>query len=173
MTATRERQRGGKGALVVLIVLGATIVAPSAAARAQGPAPAPGSGIAGEALSRELLDRYCVTCHSSRVVRGEGPAPSALVGQLRSVGLELDALDPSAVGEHAETWEKVVRKLRAGAMPPAGRPRPDDATTDAFVERLEAALDAAWAVRAELPRTAVYHRLNRAEYRNVIRDLLD
>ncbi len=173
MTATRERQRGGKGALVVLIVLGATMMAPSAAARAQGPAPAPGSGIAGEALSRELLDRYCVTCHSSRVVRGEGPAPSALVGQLRSVGLELDALDPSAVGEHAETWEKVVRKLRAGAMPPAGRLRPDDATTDAFVERLEAALDAAWAARAELPRTAVYHRLNRAEYRNVIRDLLD
>ena len=169
MGAMRERRRGGTAALAVLA---AAMMAPSAAARAQGPAPAPEGGSAGEALSRELLDRYCVTCHSSRVVRGEGPAP-ALVGQLRSLGLELDALDPSAVGEHAETWEKVVRKLRAGAMPPAGRPRPDDATRDAFVERLEAALDAAWAARAELPRTAVYHRLNRAEYRNVIRDLLD
>ena len=170
MGTTRERRREGTAAFVVLI---AAITALPAAARAQGPAPAPEGGSAGEALSRELLDRYCVTCHSSRVVRGEGPAPSALVGQLRGLGLELDALDPSAVGEHAETWEKVVRKLRAGAMPPAGRPRPDDATRDAFVEGLEAALDAAWAARAELPRTAVYHRLNRAEYRNVIRDLLD
>ena len=170
MGAMRERRRGGAAAFVVLA---AAMMAPSAAARAQGPAPAPGSGSAGEALSRELLDRYCVTCHSARVVRGEGPAPSALVGQLRSLGLELDALDPSAVGDDAETWEKVVRKLRAGAMPPAGRPRPEDEMRDAFVERLEAALDAAWAARAELPRTAVYHRLNRAEYRNVVRDLLD
>ena len=176
MGPRRERQRGGTAALAVAVmaVAVAAMTAASGTVRAQGPASAAESGAsAGEAPSRELLDRYCVSCHSTRVVRGEGPAPSAVVGQLRSVGLELDALDPSDIGAHAETWEKVVRKLRAGAMPPAGRPRPDDALRDAFVERLEAALDAAWSARADLPRTSVYHRLNRAEYRNVVRDLLD
>ena len=171
MRSRRERQRGAAAALAVAVL---AVMAVPGAARAEETGTAPGGGRgAGEAPSRELLDRYCVSCHNARVVRGEAPAPSALVGQLRSLGLELDALDPADVGAHAETWEKVVRKLRAGAMPPAGRPRPDDALRDAFVERLEAALDAAWAARADLPRTAVYHRLNRAEYRNVVRDLLD
>ena len=176
MGPRRERQRGGTAALAAAVIAAAVMAmtAAAGAVRAQGPASASERGAsAGEAPSRELLDRYCVGCHSARVVRGDGPAPSALVGQLRSVGLELDALDLSDVGAHAETWERVVRKLRAGAMPPAGRPRPDDALRDAFVERLEAALDAAWAARGGLPRTAVYHRLNRAEYRNVVRDLLD
>ena len=124
------------------------------------------------APSRELLDRYCVACHNERVVAGRGGAASPLAAQLRSVGLTLDTLDLSNVGRDAETWETVVRKLRAGAMPPAGRPRPDAQMRDAFLARLEADLDAAWAVRADLPRTAVFHRLNRAEYANVIRDLL-
>ena len=131
-------------------------------------------GAAGEhaAPSRELLDRYCVTCHNERVVRGRGGAASPLAAQLRAVGLTLDTLGLHDVGRDAETWEKVVRKLRAGAMPPAGRPRPDPEMRDAFLERLEADLDAAWAERAVLPRTAVFHRLNRAEYANAVRDLL-
>ena len=131
-------------------------------------------GAAGEhaAPSRELLDRYCVACHNERVVGGRGGAASPLAAQLRAVGLTLDTLDLNDVGRDAETWEKVVRKLRAGAMPPAGRPRPDAEMRDAFLARLEADLDAAWAARADLPRTAVFHRLNRAEYANVIRDLL-
>ena len=122
--------------------------------------------------SRELLDRYCVVCHNERVVQGRGGVASPLTAQLRSIGLTLDTLDLSNVGRDAETWETVVRKLRAGAMPPAGRPRPDAQMRNAFLTRLEADLDAAWAVRADLPRTAVFHRLNRAEYANVIRDLL-
>ena len=181
MGPTRDRQRGvipastSVGLAMAVAVVLAVCIQPgrSGIARAEEPAAAPGGTAAAAAPSRELLDRYCVTCHNARVVRGEGRAPSALVGQLRGLGLELDALDPTDVGAHAETWEKVVRKLRAGAMPPAGRPRPAAEMRDAFVERLEAALDAAWAARAELPRPAVYHRLNRAEYRNVIRDLLD
>ena len=124
------------------------------------------------APSRELLDRYCVACHNERVVQGRGGAASPLASQLRSVGLTLDTLDLSNVGRDAETWERVARKLRAGSMPPAGRPRPDAKMRDAFLARLEADLDAAWAARADLPRTAVFHRLNRAEYANVIRDLL-
>ena len=126
----------------------------------------------GQQPSRALLDQYCVTCHNERLVRGEGAAPTALVGQLRAVGLTLDTLDLAHVGQNAETWEKVVRKLRAGIMPPTGRPRPDDALRDQFLARLEGELDAAWAARAALPRTAVFHRLNRAEYANVVRDLL-
>ena len=171
MGSRRERQRGGTAASAFVVM---TMLAGSGAAYAGEPVSAPGGAAgAAEAPSRELLDRYCVSCHSARVVGGAGQAPSALVGQLRSVGLALDTLDLADVGAHADTWERVVRKLRAGAMPPAGRPRPDDAMRDAFVERLEAVLDAAWAARADLPRTAVYHRLNRAEYRNAIRDLLD
>ena len=126
----------------------------------------------GAAPSRELLDRYCVTCHNERVVHGRGVAASPLAAQLRAVGLSLDTLDLSNVGRHAETWERVARKLRGGAMPPTGRPRPDAEMRDAFLARLEADLDAAWAARSDLPRTAVFHRLNRAEYANVIRDLL-
>ena len=66
----------------------------------------------------------------------------------------------------------MVRKLRGGVMPPAGRPRPDEATQDAFVARLATELDDAAAVRPDPGRTATFHRLNRAEYRNAIRDLL-
>ena len=126
-----------------------------------------------EVSARELLDSYCVSCHNERVVRGGGAAPSALVGQLRAVGLALDVLDPLAISDHVETWEKVVEKVRAGAMPPAGRPRPDEVVRQAFLDQIEAALDEAWAARGDLPRTAVYHRLNRSEYGNVIRDLLE
>ena len=151
----------------------ALVASASGLVHAAGPQQVPG-GVpeADAAPSRALLDRYCVTCHNERLVRGEGAAPSALATQLRAVGLTLDTLDVSNVGEHAETWEKVVRKLRAGVMPPSGRPRPDDAMRDAFLARLEADLDVAWAERADLPRTAIFHRLNRAEYANVIRDLL-
>ena len=78
----------------------------------------------------------------------------------------LDKADPAA-----ETWEKVVRKLRAGAMPPAGMPRPDQATMEHFVETLEASLDRSAAEKPNPGRTPV-HRLNRAEYANAIRDLL-
>ena len=140
----------------------ATAFAPAGEARAQGAA----------APHRELLDRYCVTCHNERLVAGRGGAPSPLVSQLRAVGLTLDALDPGAVGKRPEVWEKVVRKLRGGMMPPAGRPRPDEASTLGFVAWLEDQLDSAAAQRPDPGRTAPLHRLNRAEYRNAVRDLL-
>jgi hypothetical protein len=100
---------------------------------------------------RALLDQYCVTCHNQK---------------LKTAGLMLDKADPAA-----ETWEKVVRKLRAGAMPPAGMPRPDQATMERFVETLETSLDRSAAEKPNPGRTPV-HRLNRAEYANAIRDLL-
>ena len=124
------------------------------------------------ASHRALLDRYCVTCHNERLVAGRGGAPSPLVSQLRAIGLTLDTLDLAAVGDRPEVWETVVRKLRGGVMPPAGRPRPDDDATLAFAGWLESELDRVAAARPDPGRTAPLHRLNRAEYRNAVRDLL-
>ncbi|MXY25873.1 MAG: DUF1592 domain-containing protein [Acidobacteria bacterium] len=121
---------------------------------------------------RALLDRYCVTCHNTAMVTGAGEPASPLVAQLRSVGLTLDTLDVADVGAHAADWERVVRKMRGGVMPPAGRPRPDAAAAGRFLDWLEGELDRAWAVTGDPGRTATFHRLNRTEYRNAIRDLL-
>jgi len=109
------------------------------------------------ASQRALLDRYCVTCHNQR---------------LRTAALTLDTIDVTDVGAHPEIWEKVVRKLRAGAMPPVLRPRPDATTYEAFTTWLETELDRAAAARPDPGRTETFHRLNRSEYHNVIRDLL-
>src|SRR5579885_3057392 len=103
---------------------------------------------------RALLDRYCVTCHNAR---------------LKTANLMLDRLDLTHLGEHAEIGEKVVRKLRAGMMPPTGKPRPDRATLDRLVTWMEAELDRSAATY--LPPPGI-HRLNRTEYTNAIRDVL-
>ena len=80
-------------------------------------------------------------------------------------------MDPAHVGDAAEAWEKVARKLRTREMPPPGRPRPDDGTYRAAAAALESALDSASAARPNPGRVPV-HRLNRTEYANAIRDLL-
>ena len=105
---------------------------------------------------RAILDRYCVTCHNQR---------------LRTAGLALDTMDPASVGDHPAAWEQVVRKLRTGAMPPAGRPRPEPAAYAAVASSLETALDRVAAADPNPGRTTV-HRLNRREYANAVRDLL-
>ena len=107
---------------------------------------------------RALLDQYCVTCHSDR---------------LRTGGLTLEAIDLADIAGNAETWEKVVRKLRAGAMPPQPRPRPDRAAYDGLRAWLESDLDRAAAATPRPGRTEALHRLSRTEYHNVIRDLLE
>ena len=106
---------------------------------------------------KALLDRYCVTCHNGRV---------------RAGSLLLDQLDVARVEERPELWEKVVRKLRTGMMPPLGARRPDGDTLDRFAAALETALDGAAAARPD-PGTPALHRLNRTEYANAVRDLLD
>jgi hypothetical protein len=80
-------------------------------------------------------------------------------------------MDPRNVDGHAETWEKVVRKLRTGLMPPQGAPSPPASARQTFTTSLEAALDAAAARRLD-PGAPLLHRLNRTEYANAIRDLL-
>jgi mono/diheme cytochrome c family protein len=109
------------------------------------------------AEQRALVTRYCAGCHNDRTKSG---------------GLSLDGLDLSTVGAHADVWEKVVRKLRGGVMPPVGRPRPDPAAYEGLVSWLETQLDLAAAASPNAGRTEALHRLNRAEYKNVVRDLL-
>ena len=111
---------------------------------------------AAQTPSRELLDGYCVTCHNAR---------------LQTANLALDAVDLERVGEHAEALEKVVRKLRAGQMPPEGRPRPAREDVETFVAALEAALDRE-AAGDTAPGRVASRRLNRVEYVNAIEDLL-
>ncbi len=159
---------------LVPFVAAVLVVGLAAGGARAGQAPsAPGAPEASPAAAhRALLDRYCVTCHNEGVVDGEGRPASPLVGQLRAVALTLDTLDLDDVGGHAAEWEKVVRKLRGGVMPPAGRPRPAAAALDGFLDWLEGELDGAWAATRDPGRTATFHRLNRTEYRNAVRDLL-
>ena len=107
--------------------------------------------------SKAFLDSYCITCHNQRLKTG---------------GLALDAMNLNDVAAHAPEWEKAVVKLRAGLMPPAGMPRPAQPVIDSFTASLEAALDSAAAGDPNPGRTEPFHRLNRAEYQNAIRDLL-
>ena len=96
-----------------------------------------------------------------------------MADQLQLVGLALDTANIDDVAEDPELWETVVRKLRVGAMPPQPRRRPDKETYDGFRRWLEDELDRAAAESPHPGRTQAFHRLNQAEYRNVIRDLLD
>ena len=120
-------------------------------------APATHASAQGASSERALLDRYCVTCHNDRLDTG---------------GLSLETVDVADPAAHAEVWEKVVRKLRAGSMPPQPRPRPDRATYDRLAGYLETALDNAALADPDPGRTATLRRLNRTEYQNTIRDLL-
>src|SRR4030095_15437094 len=104
-----------------------------------------------------LLDRYCLTCHNERAKAG---------------GLVLAPFDTDRVVRDAQTWEKVVRKLRTGMMPPSGAPRPARAALDGLASQIENAIDRA-ATSSPNPGAPVLHRLNRAEYGNAVRDLLD
>ena len=151
------------GCIVVLAAAFSLTTAPLRAAEA---APAPAQAPAVQAAStvsasaaadaRAFLDRHCVACHNDR---------------LRTANLLLDAADVAHIGAGAETWEKVVGKLRSGAMPPAGRRRPEPVALDSFVTWLETELDS-YAAAHPNPGRVADHRLNRFEYGNAIRDLL-
>ncbi|HEX4276631.1 MAG TPA: DUF1592 domain-containing protein [Bryobacteraceae bacterium] len=117
---------------------------------------AAGSVRAAAAEPRALLNQYCVTCHNQTI---------------RTAGLLLDKADISNPSANPEIWEKVIRKLRSGAMPPAGSPRPEKADAANLIAALETSLDRAAAAKPN-PGRFILHRLNRTEYANAIRDLL-
>src|SRR5712692_5040080 len=122
--------------------------------QAAGPqVPSPGAAVA----QRALLDQYCVTCHNDRT---------------KTANLSLAKLDLATAGDHPELWEKVVRKLRAGVLPPPDVRRPPLEEYEALRDWLEAEIDRKAATRVN-PGSVVLHRLNRTEYANVVRDLLD
>jgi mono/diheme cytochrome c family protein len=127
--------------------------APSPRTVASTAAPAPGLDQAG---ARKLVDQYCVTCHNDKLKTG---------------GLVLDdaQLNLATFGDHGEHGEKIVRKLRAGQMPPSGSRRPDAATMEALMQWMENELDRKAVTHLPAPGL---HRLNRTEYSNAIRDLL-
>src|SRR5689334_16094848 len=104
-----------------------------------------------------LINQYCVGCHNQRT---------------KTADLALDAMNADNISQNADVREKVVRKLRTRVMPPAGRPRPDEATYDAVIKSLETSLDRAAAANPNPGRTETFRRLNRTEYHNAIRDLL-
>jgi hypothetical protein len=164
--------------VLVLVALGATRSGVTAGAPAQdqartSPAPAParvasvparGNTSPSQptaATERQLLDKYCLACHNTK-------ARAAGVDSSRK--LAVDTLDVSQVTRDARTWENVARRIRAGMMPPAGMPRPDPATYTGMASWIEEELD-----RHASPHTPApgLHRLNRTEYANVVRDLLD
>ncbi|MBI4885644.1 MAG: DUF1592 domain-containing protein [Acidobacteria bacterium] len=118
-------------------------------------APAPVSPAPSPAV-RAVIDTYCVTCHNQR---------------LRTAGLALDTLDAATPAASPDVWERVVAKLRAGAMPPPGRPRPEPAVYRSVAGWLEAEIDRAWAASPNPGRINAVHRLNRWEYNNAVRDL--
>ena len=102
------------------------------------------------------IEQYCVGCHNDVALRG---------------GVSFEGLDSDSIGEHAETFEMAVRKMRGGVMPPPGTRQPDAEVIDSLVAWLEDSLDAAEGLE-HLPDQVVLHRLNRREYGNAIRDLL-
>lgn len=154
---------------VIAMVAALPVATPLAAGRQRAPVSAPAAGApaapaaaapvaAGAAQYRPVLDKYCVTCHNEKRKNGQ---------------LALDTADLSNMkGQAAENWERVARKLRTREMPPANMPRPDEATYDGLVMYLETSLDAAAATNPDPGRPSL-HRMNRTEYANAIRDLLN
>ena len=130
----------------------AAALGPRVEAQASSPPAPPAPAVSHQAT----LDEYCLTCHSR---------------QMKAGGLALQDLSIANVSRDAAAWEQVVRKLRVGAMPPHGVRRPDRATTDGLIDWLEGELDRA--AQGPRPGRPVLRRLNRAEYANAIRDLLD
>lgn len=126
------------------------------------------------ASNRALLDQYCVICHNQAVVNSVATTNEGLqTTQLRNLGLTLDTEDVSDLAANPEVWEKVIKKLRVGVMPPPNYPRPDKVSYDGFRTWLENELDSIAASQVNPGRTQAFHRLNQTEYRNSIRDLLD
>ena len=145
----------GKGWVIriaVVVALAASVVSTPDAQQKSDPATA-----SSEPAHRAVVSTYCLSCHNSKSKAG---------------GLELDTINAQPPGDHAEAWEKVVRKLRARQMPPVGARRPDEAAYTASLASLEASLDRVATATPHPGRTDTFRRLNRTEYHNAIRDLL-
>ena len=147
-----NRRYMAKYLIVFSLVVAALTIEHTSSLRAAG-----GQTAAPTQTSRPLFDQYCVSCHNDRLKTGN---------------LVLTGIDANDARQHAALLEKVVHKLRGGSMPPTGSPRPDAATLASFIASVETALDRE-AAAAPNPGRVASRRLNRSEYVNVVRDLLD
>ena len=135
-----------QGRVLGIIVLAATVWLSSSVPRAAGQQAAPPAATPGvSAAHQATLTQYCLTCHNARV---------------KTAGLSLEPLDLARIAADADMWERVVRKLRVGAMPPHGMKRPDQATNDRLIAWLESELDRT--ATKPFPGRPVLRRLNRA-----------
>src|SRR3989475_7582896 len=147
---------GGWVGVLSMAIASAQSSAPVRTASAVATAPAAASQApADPAAQRAIVNQYCVPCHNAR---------------LKTANLLLDEVDLAKLGEHPDIGEKVVRKLRAGLMPPSNNRRPDPVSLESLIRGMEATLD-----RGAVPHLPPpgLHRLNRTEYTNAIRDLLN
>src|SRR5262245_14848944 len=138
-----------------IFVLGSLILASQTLGQ-RAPEPRSAQSATTATPQRAFLNQYCIGCHNEKS---------------KTANLMLDKMDVAQVGEHAEVWEKVVRKLRGGMMPPTGARRPDRATARTFTVWLENELDRSATAKPN-PGAPSLLRLNRTEYANAIRDLL-
>ena len=148
----------GLGGLSVVVIL--CLQAQTTAQQTRPPAAAQGSGPTSAQASetgRAMVDKYCVSCHNERV---------------KTANLMLDKADLSNPGANVEVWEKVLRKVHTGTMPPPNMPQPPQEDRRALLGWLETSLDTAAAAKPNPGRTETLRRLNRTEYRNAVRDLL-
>lgn len=148
--------------LGVSIVMAATAAGTSLSGRGASPSgamrPVPSHAAAlTTTQQRAVITEYCLTCHDD---------------EHKTAELTLEAFDPARADQNAAVAEKVIRKIRAGMMPPPGVDRPDPATLDGFASALESKVDAASDLHPN-PGHRSFQRLNRAEYAGAIRDLLD
>jgi len=139
---------------IALLVLS---TATGAARLSQSSAGKPAASSASLNTSPALMNQYCSNCHNADDLAG---------------GMDISKLDIEKIGKDAAVWERIVRKVRTGMMPPSGQPRPTRAVLDAFASDLESRLDKTAAANPN-PGTLSVHRLNRTEYANAVRDLLD
>ena len=143
----------GRARVAALALVAWSVLALSGADTAARQSPPQAGAPAGP---KALIDQYCLGCHNQR---------------LRTAGLALDAMDPAQPAKDAATWELVIAKLRAGSMPPPGRPRPDATVYHRVAQELEREIDGAWAAAPHPDRVPAVARLNRTQYSNAVRDL--
>jgi mono/diheme cytochrome c family protein len=144
-------------ALITLISLAGVLTASLAGVFTASPmTPSQTASAAAADAQLATIKQYCVGCHNDRAKTG---------------GVSFDGITAESVGQHAELFEKAVRKLRGRVMPPPGAKQPDAAAIDSLVSWLENSLDHA-AGQAHMPDQVVLHRLNRKEYENAVHDLL-
>src|SRR5688572_24017806 len=140
-------------AFVASMAVVLTAQAPAAPAAGR---PAAAAQVAGADTHIATITQYCVACHNDRA---------------KTAGVSFQGMTAETVGQHAEVYEKAVRKMRGRVMPPPGARQPDSATADAVIAWLETTLDRA-ASQSHVRDKVVLHRLNRKEYTNAVRDLL-